>query len=80
MRYENIKNGEKIHFTYLSLPNPINENVISFINVLPKEFDLKRFVDYDMQFEKSFVDPLKVIITKLNWNVEPVASLNDFFG
>ena len=32
-----------------------------------------------MQFEKSFVD-LKVIITKLNWNVEPVASLNDFFG
>jgi len=80
MRYENIKNGEKIHFTYLSLPNPINENVISFINVLPKEFDLRRFVDYDMQFEKSFVDPLKVIITKLNWNVEPVASLNDFFG
>ena len=54
-----IKNGEKIHFTYLTTPNPINENVISFLSVMPREFDLHRFVDYDMQFDKSFVEPLK---------------------
>ncbi len=80
MRYETIKNGEKIHFTYLTTPNPINENVISFTSVLPKEFDLHRFVDYDMQFDKSFVEPLKNIVQLINWNVEPVASLDTFFA
>ena len=79
-RYEMIKNGEKIHFSYLTTPNPINENVISFMNVLPREFDLHRFVDYDMQFDKAFVDPLKVVISLIGWNVEPVASLDNFFG
>jgi len=80
MRYEMIKNGEKIHFTYLTTPNPINENVISFINVFPKEFDLRRFIDYDMQFDKAFIEPLKAIITLIGWNVEPVASLDNFFA
>lgn len=80
MRYETIKNGEKIHFTYLTLPNTINENVISFTNSLPREFDLHRYVDYDMQFDKSFIEPLKNIVTLINWNVEPVASLDTFFA
>ncbi len=79
-RYENVKNSDKIHFTYLTIPNPINENVISFINVLPKEFELNGYVDYDMQFDKSFIEPLKNIITLIGWNVEPVASLDSFFG
>jgi hypothetical protein len=80
MRYETIKNGEKILFTYLTTPNPINENVISFMNSLPREFDLHRFVDYDMQFDKSFVEPLKTVVNLINWNVEPVASLDSFFA
>tara|TARA_B100000530_G_C15892959_1_gene462171 strand:- start:85 stop:1404 length:1320 start_codon:yes stop_codon:yes gene_type:complete len=79
-RYEMIKNGEKVHFSYLTTPNPINENVISFMNVLPRELDLHRFIDYDMQFDKAFVDPLKVVISLIGWNVEPVASLDSFFG
>ena len=79
-RYEMIKNGEKIAFSYLTVPNPINENVISFMNVLPRELDLHRFIDYDMQFNKAFVDPLKVVISLIGWNVEPVASLDSFFG
>ena len=79
-RYENVKNSDKIHFTYLSIPNPINENVISFINVLPREFELNGYVDYDLQFDKSFIEPLKAIITLIGWNVEPVASLDSFFG
>ena len=69
----------RLHFTYLTTPNPINENVISFMNVLPREFDLHRFIDYDMQFDKAFVDPLKVVISLIGWNVEPVASLDNFF-
>ena len=80
MRYEMIKNSDKVHFTYLTLPNPINENVISFTTSLPREFDLHRFIDYDMQFDKSFVEPLKNIVNLINWNVEPVASLDSFFA
>ena len=79
-RYENVKNSDKIHFTYLTTPNPINENVISFINVLPREFELTNYIDYDLQFDKSFIEPLKNIITLIGWNVEPVASLDSFFG
>ncbi len=79
-RYELVKEGEKIHFTYLTTPNPINENVISFLNVLPRELDLHRFVDNDMQFDKAFIEPLKAVINLIGWNVEPVASLDSFFG
>ena len=80
MRYEMIKNSDKIRFSYLTTPNPINENVISFISSLPRELDLHRFIDYDMQFDKAFVEPLKNIVNLINWNVEPVASLDSFFG
>ncbi|MDC3384623.1 DNA polymerase [bacterium] len=79
-RYELIMNSDKIRFTYLTLPNPINENVISFPNVLPRELDLNKYVDYDMQFDKSFIEPLKAVIGLIGWNVEPVASLDSFFS
>jgi DNA polymerase elongation subunit (family B) len=79
-RYEVIKNGEKINFAYLKMPNPINENVISFIGTLPREFDLHAYIDYDMQFDKSFIEPLKNIAERIGWHIEPVASLDSFFG
>ena len=79
MRYEVIKEGEKIHFAYLRTPNTINENVISFISVLPREFDLTRYIDYDKQFDKAFIEPLKAVIELIDWHVEPVASLDSFF-
>ena len=62
------------------MPNPINENVISFINTLPREFELHGHVDYDLQFDKSFIEPLKAVINLVGWNVEPVASLHNFFS
>ena len=78
-RYELIKSGDKIHFAYLTVPNPLNENVISFMSVLPHELDLRRFIDYDKQFDKAFIEPLKAVINLIEWNVEPVASLDSFF-
>ena len=79
LRYELIKNGESVYFTYLTLPNTLNENVIAFQQTLPREFDLRRYIDYDLQFEKAFVEPLKTVVNFMNWNVEPVASLDSFF-
>ena len=78
-KYEIIQNGEKIKFVYLKTPNSIKENVIAYANDLPKELDLHRFIDYNKQYEKAFVDPIKHLLDALNWDVEPVATLEDFF-
>ena len=78
-KYSLIDNGEKIKFCYLTSPNPIHENVISFIQDFPKELDLTKYVDYDLQFEKSFLDPLKIILDVIGWNVEKTANLEMFF-
>jgi DNA polymerase elongation subunit (family B) len=77
--YQTIKNGEKIKFLYLKEPNPSGQRVISFLNSLPKEFDLERFVDYNLQFEKSFLDPLKTILNTIGWHHEKVATLEGLF-
>jgi len=79
-KYPVITNGEKVKFCYLKLPNVINENVISFVNALPKEFELEPYIDYDTQFSKSFVEPLGVILNKIGWTTEPVSTLDAFFG
>jgi DNA polymerase elongation subunit (family B) len=75
-----IKEGEKIKFLFLKEPNPIQSNVIAFPQSLPEELDLKEYIDYDTQFEKSFVEPLKIILDSIGWKIEHVSSLEDFFG
>tara|TARA_B100000475_G_C14997945_1_gene315099 strand:+ start:25 stop:975 length:951 start_codon:yes stop_codon:yes gene_type:complete len=78
-KYNVINNGEKIKFCYLKNPNPIHENVISFISEFPKEFGLSQYIDYDLQFEKSFIEPLKAILDSIGWSVEKTATLESFF-
>jgi DNA polymerase elongation subunit (family B) len=79
-KYPLIQDGEKIKFVYLKTPNKINENVISYLNTFPKEFGLDKQVDYDLQFSKSFLDPIKVIMDTIGWQAEKVASLEFLFG
>lgn len=78
-RYPLIKEGEKIKYVFLKVPNTVQENVISFISELPKELDLHKYIDYDMQFEKSFLDALQIVVEPLKWKVRETASLEDFF-
>lgn len=79
-KYEKIKEGEKIKFIYLKEPNTIRSDVISFISSIPKEFDLEKYIDYDTQFEKSFLEPLKIVLDCINWKAEKQNSLEDFFS
>ena len=78
-KYPLIQEGEKVKFLYLRQPNKINENVISFFQTLPKEFGLDKSIDYDLQFQKSFLDPLQVIMDTINWKAEKIATLEDLF-
>jgi DNA polymerase elongation subunit (family B) len=79
-KYSLILNGEKIKFCYLKKPNTIHENVISFIQEFPKELNLDKYIDYDLQFEKSFLEPLKSILDSIGWEVEKTVNLDSFFA
>ena len=79
-KYSLINNGEKIKFCYLKKPNWIHENVISFISDFPTELDLDKSIDYELQFEKAFLEPVKVILDAIGWNVEKVVNLELFFS
>jgi len=79
-KYPLIQDGEKIKFVYLKTPNKIGENVISYLSTFPHEFGLDKQVDYDLQFSKSFLDPIKVIMDTIGWKPEKTASLEFLFG
>ena len=79
IKYEQIQEGDKIKFIVLKEPNPLREKVISFPARLPKEFNLHDFIDYDEQFDKSFLEPLRFIVNAINWNFEKQATLDNFF-
>jgi len=78
-KYNLIQDGEKIKFVQLKTPNPTGQNVIAFINTLPKELDLHRYVDYDIMYRKSFIDPLQTILDSIGWKTEEHNTLEDFF-
>ena len=78
-KYSLINNGEKIKFLYLKKPNPIHENVISFIQDFPKELGIDKYIDYDLQFEKAFLEPLKTVLDSIGWSSEKTVNLELFF-
>ena len=79
-KYQPISNGDKIKFVYVKKGNPFNENVISFFPELPKQFGLHNFIDYDLQFEKVFLDAVQIVVEPLGWTAEEQATLDMFFG
>ena len=80
-RYPYIQEGDKIKFLYMKLPNIYQSSSIAFMTKLPKQLNFA--IDYELQFEKSFVEPLNYIIEKINWNVDrsygTAGNLEDFF-
>lgn len=79
-KYQTIRDGDKIKFIYLKAPNPARDTVISCPSTLPKEFNIEPYIDYDLQFEKSFLDPIKGILEAIGWQItERRATLEQFF-
>jgi len=78
-KYPLIQEGDKIKFIKLLEANPFKFDVISYVTKLPKEFKLKNYVDYELQFQKTFLDPITFILQPIGWTPEPTASLESFF-
>ncbi len=79
-RYEQIKGGDKIKYVHLKVPNPLRENIVSFMGTLPKELGLNDYIDYDTQFNKVFLSPIESILEALGWSSEKINTIEDFFG
>ena len=62
------------------MPNTFKDSVVSFPSRLPAEFELQEFIDYDTQFEKTFLEPIKVILDCMKWQTEKTSSIEDFFS
>ena len=78
-KYPYIQEGEKIKFIYLKTPNPLHENCVSFFSDIPPEMNLDKYVDYQLQFEKSFLEPLKNVLQCVGWTHEKKVTIGRFF-
>ncbi len=78
-KYPFIQEGDKIKFLKLVDANPFKFDVISYITTLPKEFKLQQYIDYETQFEKTFLDPMRFVLQAIGWQQEKQANLESFF-
>jgi hypothetical protein len=83
-KYPMIQNGEKIKFVHLKDPNPYQCNAFTFVSDCPEELEISKYIDYEKQFEKSYVEPLKFITNAIQWQIDESygtqATLMDFFN
>ena len=80
-KYPLVQEGEKIKYIFLKVDrtNPINENVLSFLNTFPRELGLEHCLDRKAQFQKSFLDPLQIITKVIGWETEKTSTLEFLF-
>jgi DNA polymerase elongation subunit (family B) len=79
-QYEIIQNGEKVKFVNLKPGNMFDETVLSFIRRIPPQFELEKAIDWDLQFQKTFAEPLNIVLDAIGWHAEVQYNLEDFFS
>ena len=80
-KYPKIMNGDKARFVHLR-KNKWNANVITFVSKLPKEFDMHGLIDYEHQFNKAFMEPMRFILDAIRWRIDASGgnTVEDFFA
>ena len=77
-----IRNGDKIKFIYLKMPNPTKQDIIGFpvMGEMPMRDKLIKYIDWNLMFEKTFLAPLEGLTAACGWEHSKTASLEDFFS
>lgn len=75
-----IKSGDKILYVELKNGNPKGLEVIGFQGKLPEAFGMTKYVDYESNFDKSFLSPLDNLLKSINWSHTKQASVLDWFS
>lgn len=77
-KYEPIVGGDKTKRLYLIEPNKFNSNIIAYTNDLFTN-EIKGFIDYDKNFEKTFLNPLMLMVRSLGYNLlQETQTLDDW--
>lgn len=76
--YQKIRSGDKLKFVYLKTPNPLRQNVIGFLNKIPDEFGLAKYIDYPKMFEKTFLGTVDPILTKIGFGSSSDSAIDTF--
>lgn len=79
-KYNSISDGDKVKYCYMKVPNPLHEDVFAILNVLPKQFKLESYIDYERQFETAFLKPLTLICDSIGWKTKQISTLENFFA
>lgn len=79
-KYQPIYSGDKIKYSYLKTPNRLKSEVIGSPNQLPPEFKIEEYIDYNKQFDKTFLDPIRTITNTIGWTPERVSTLDQWFN
>jgi DNA polymerase elongation subunit (family B) len=77
-QYPLLTSRDKIKFVYLIAPNPLGTHVVSYKDIIPPELNLDKYIDYNIQFEKAFLQPLKNVLNVVGWSHEKRATLTFF--
>jgi DNA polymerase elongation subunit (family B) len=79
-KYQQIADGDKIKFCFIKEPNMLKSNVVGIVSKLSEELNNVIEIDYELQFQKTFLAPLQTIFTAINWYYEKKNDLSDFFS
>lgn len=77
-KYQKVSSGDKAKRIYIRFPNKFNSNIVAFnSDNFCKE--LNGIIDYDTNFEKTFLNSLQLMVSSLKWNVfKETAPLDDW--
>lgn len=78
-KYELIADGEKIKVINLNLPNPANAKSIAFKGFLPPELGLDKYINFQEQYEKMFLNPVTSLAEARGWFAERHITVDDAF-
>lgn len=80
-KYTLIRSGDKIKLLPLKIPNPTRESIVGFLDKLPPEFGIEKYVDRNGIFEKAYLDPITRVLKSIGWTPKEVFSLDsdDFY-